>query len=60
VLQPLGENTDAHKDVHDAAQVPPSVFADYQGEPEILHNDASYDRARRHGGVSEQDKDSGI
>jgi len=49
-----------HKDVHDAAQIPPSVFAAHHGEPEILHNDLTHDRARRHSIVSHQEQHSGI
>jgi hypothetical protein len=39
------------KDVHDAAQVPPSVFAAHQGEPEVLH-----DGARGSSAVTDQEK----
>jgi hypothetical protein len=49
-----------HKDVRDAAQVPPSVFAAHQGEPQILHDDHEHDRARRHSVVTHQEKHSGI
>lgn len=48
------------KDVRDASQVPPSVFAAHQGEPEILHNDHTHDRAGRHSVVSHQEQHSGI
>lgn len=44
----------------DAAQVPPSVFAAHHGEPEILHDDKTHDRAKRHSIVSPQDQLSGV
>ncbi|TVY50328.1 hypothetical protein LCER1_G007708 [Lachnellula cervina] len=44
-----------HRDVHDASQVPPSVFAAHQGEAVI-----SDDRTRRHSVVSHQEKLSGV
>ncbi|TVY14558.1 hypothetical protein LARI1_G008403 [Lachnellula arida] len=44
-----------HRDVHDASQVPPSVFAAHQGEADI-----SDDRTRRHSVVSHQEKLSGV
>jgi len=47
-------------DVHDAARVPPSVFAAHHGEPEILHDDATHDRARRHSVTTHQERLSGI
>jgi hypothetical protein len=50
----------AHRDVHDASQVPPSVFAAHHGSPEVLHNDHGHDRERRHSVVSHQEKFSGI
>ncbi|RDL37635.1 Uncharacterized protein BP5553_05068 [Venustampulla echinocandica] len=48
-----------HRDPSDASQVPPSVFAAHQGDPQIMHNDQKHDHARRHS-VSYQDKLSGI
>ncbi|TAQ89208.1 hypothetical protein B7494_g2504 [Chlorociboria aeruginascens] len=49
-------NVGHNRDVHDAAQVPPSVFAAHHGEPQIMHDDVGYDRARRHGSVAHQDQ----
>lgn len=36
------------RDPRDAAQVPPSVFAKSAGEPIVMHDDASHNRAGRH------------
>jgi len=44
----------------DAAHVPPSVFAAHHGEPEILHDDHSHDRIRRHSVLSHQEQLSGV
>jgi len=44
----------------DAAKVPPSVFAAHHGAPEILHDDHTHDRERRHSVVTEQDRLSGV
>ncbi|KAI9779808.1 MAG: hypothetical protein M1839_007121 [Geoglossum umbratile] len=46
-------------DTHDAAQVPPSVFAAHHGEPIIAHDDHQHNRAGRHGGGPD-DYGSGI
>jgi len=48
------------KDVHEAAQVPPSDFAAQQGEPQIKHDDTTHDRAHRHSVVPHQEQLSGI
>ncbi|KAI9769353.1 MAG: hypothetical protein M1840_004054 [Geoglossum simile] len=36
-------------DTHDAARVPPSVFAAHHGDPVIDHDDHQHNRAARHG-----------
>jgi hypothetical protein len=53
-------DTTGSRDVRDAAQVPPSVFAVHAGKPEILHDDHQHNRARRHSVVSHQEKLSGV
>ncbi|KAL6807153.1 hypothetical protein GGI42DRAFT_366817 [Trichoderma sp. SZMC 28013] len=47
------------KDPTDAAQVPPSVLRKHIGEPTIEHDNASYDRVRRHS-VSHQEQHRGL
>jgi hypothetical protein len=44
----------------DAAEVPPSVFVEHQGEPEILHDDTSNNRAMRNAPVPPQEQLSGV
>ncbi|KAK0759030.1 hypothetical protein N5P37_008519 [Trichoderma harzianum] len=47
------------KDPTDAAQVPPSVLRKHIGEPTIEHDNANYDRVRRHS-VSHQEQHRGL
>jgi len=44
----------------DAAKVLPSTFAAHHGEPEILHDDKTHNRAQRHSVVSHQEQLSGV
>jgi hypothetical protein len=37
------------RDPRDAAHVPPSVLAQQLGEPQIMHDDHTHNRAGRHG-----------
>ncbi|KAI9857675.1 MAG: hypothetical protein M1813_008095 [Trichoglossum hirsutum] len=39
-------------DTHDAARVPPSIFAAHHGEPLIAHDDHKHNRAGRHGSAT--------
>jgi hypothetical protein len=49
-----------HSGTLDAAQHPPSVFVQHHGEPQIMHDDLNYDRARRNGVTTDQERLSGV
>jgi hypothetical protein len=56
----LGDASTSGPQLLDAAKVPPSVFVEHQGEPQITHGDYTHDRAGRNTEPSDQEKLSGV